>query len=105
MEIKFLIFLNFFDVISKFFNLFSLFFKCFFSMIYLSILCLFYIFAFLCFVVLFHHRPSESTLVKMGHCWKSHVAAHLFCKLILIYGVVNSLLTIEERETKHMDSI
>ena len=22
--------------------------------------------------------PSESTLVKMPHCWKSHVAAH-FC--------------------------
>ena len=21
---------------------------------------------------------SESTLVKMLHCWKSHVAAHLF---------------------------
>ena len=21
---------------------------------------------------------SESTLVKMPHCWKSHVAAHLF---------------------------
>ena len=22
--------------------------------------------------------PSESTLVKMPHCWKLHVAAHLF---------------------------
>ena len=21
---------------------------------------------------------SESTLIKMPHCWKSHVAAHLF---------------------------
>ena len=44
-EIKFSIFLNFFDVISKFF-------RSFFSMFCLSILCLFYIFAFLCFVVL-----------------------------------------------------
>ena len=23
--------------------------------------------------------PSESTLVKMPHCWKSHVTAHLLC--------------------------
>ena len=22
---------------------------------------------------------SESTLVKMPHCWKSHVVAHLYC--------------------------
>ena len=22
---------------------------------------------------------SESTLVKMPHCWKSHVAAHILC--------------------------
>ena len=22
---------------------------------------------------------SESTLVKMAHCWKSHVAGHIFC--------------------------
>ena len=22
---------------------------------------------------------SESTLVKMPHCWKSHFAAHIFC--------------------------
>ena len=45
-EIKFSIFLNFFDVLSKFFRSF------FFSMFCLSILCLFYNFAFLCFVVL-----------------------------------------------------
>ena len=44
-EIKFSIFLNFFDVISRFF-------RSFFSMFCLSLLCLFYIFAFLCFVVL-----------------------------------------------------
>ena len=24
-------------------------------------------------------RSSESTLVKMPHCWKSHVAAHIVC--------------------------
>ena len=23
---------------------------------------------------------SESTLVKMPHCWKSHVTAHISCK-------------------------
>ena len=45
---KFSMFLNFFDVISKFFrSFFDVF-----SMFCLSILCLFYIFAFLCFVVL-----------------------------------------------------
>ena len=26
---------------------------------------------------------SESTLVKMPHCWKSHVATHLLCVFIL----------------------
>ena len=25
---------------------------------------------------------SESTLVKMSHCWKSHVAAHIRMKLL-----------------------
>ena len=40
---KFSMFLNFFDVISEFF-------RCFLSMFCRSILCLFYIFAFLCFV-------------------------------------------------------
>ena len=23
---------------------------------------------------------SESTLVKMPHCWKSHVTAHILCR-------------------------
>ena len=45
MEIQFLMFLNFFDVI-------SIFFRCFFSMFSRSIFCLFRVFAFLCFVVL-----------------------------------------------------
>ena len=27
---------------------------------------------------------SESTLVKMPHCWKSHVAAHLFCTRLFL---------------------
>ena len=50
METKFLIFLNFFNVILK--GFFPSFFDVIFSMFYLSILCLFYIFVFLCFVVL-----------------------------------------------------
>ena len=59
-EIKFSIFLNFFDVISK---LFRSFFDLFFLMFCLSILCLFYIFAFLCFVVLyFVIDPSQHML-------------------------------------------
>ena len=37
---------------------------------------------------------SESTLVKMPHCWKSHVAAHIF--YIIGYDnldqVINALL-------------
>ena len=45
MEIKFSMFLNFFDVI-------LIFFRCFFSMFSLSMFCLFRVFAFLCFVVL-----------------------------------------------------
>ena len=70
-EIKFSIFLNFFDVISKFFRSF---FRSFFSMFCLSILCLFYIFAFLCFVVLcfvidpLGNVPTFSKVVGQGHC-------------------------------------
>ena len=33
---------------------------------------------------------SESTLVKMPHCWKSHVAAHFFLFLALmtiVFGI------------------
>ena len=26
---------------------------------------------------------SESTLVKMSNCWKSHTAAHIYCALAL----------------------
>ena len=26
---------------------------------------------------------SESTHVKVPHCWKSHAAAHMFCKINL----------------------
>ena len=29
---------------------------------------------------------SESTLVKMPHCWKSHVTAHLYYSIILGEG-------------------
>ena len=36
--------------------------------------------------------PSESTLVKMPHCWKSHVAAHLVVRcLVTIRPVVKSM--------------
>ena len=28
---------------------------------------------------------SESTLIKMPNCWKSHVAAHLHCALCKIF--------------------
>ena len=45
MQIKFSIFLNFFDVI-------LIFFRCFLSMFCLSMFCLFYVFAFQCFVLL-----------------------------------------------------
>ena len=59
-EIKFSIFLNFFDVILKlFFYLFSI--------IHLSI-CLFYIFAFLCFVILcFVIDPSHPAAGQLIH--------------------------------------
>ena len=29
---------------------------------------------------------SESTLIKMPHCWKSHVLAHLFKTLRVLYS-------------------
>ena len=32
--------------------------------------------------------PSESTLVKMSNCWKSHAAAHIF-NLYPIYTAKN----------------
>ena len=36
---------------------------------------------------------SESTLVKMPHCWKSHVAAHVFK---LIKGKQQEILSLNE---------
>ena len=44
--------------------------------------------------------PSESTLVKMPHCWKSHVTAHIRCVAVIAlaflfkreYGVSHRLL-------------
>ena len=35
---------------------------------------------------------SESTLVKMPHCWKSHVAAHYYLSLGLSVQLSGSLL-------------
>ena len=44
---------------------------------------------------------SESTLVKMPHCWKSHVAAHFMC---IIYEVINmnmqSLFNLKKEQIK-----
>ena len=31
---------------------------------------------------------SESTLVKMSNCWKSHALAHILFQAILIYSVL-----------------
>ena len=53
MEIKFSMFLNFFDVI-------SIFFRCFVSMFSLSMFCLFRVFAFLFLRSMFRHRPKNS---------------------------------------------
>ena len=37
---------------------------------------------------------SESTLVKMPHCWKSHVTAHINVKVVRLEPrLVNSLPT------------
>ena len=37
---------------------------------------------------------SESTLVKMPHCWKSHVTAHISVKVVRLEPrLVNSLPT------------
>ena len=35
---------------------------------------------------------SESTHVKMPHCWKSHVAAHLFFLLVSYYESAHGIL-------------
>ena len=35
---------------------------------------------------------SESTLVKMPHCWKSHVTAQLFC-LYAMHDIIFSIFT------------
>ena len=51
---------------------------------------------------------SESTLVKMPHCWKSHVTAHLFCtfqvrsieKEKVTEKVVNSYVLVEFLQQK-----
>ena len=66
MEIKISMFLNFFDVI-------SIFFRCFFSMFSLSMFCLFRVFAFVCFVVLCFvidptdQGPVVQSIVSIAH--------------------------------------
>ena len=37
---------------------------------------------------------SESTLVKMSHCWKSHVAAH--------YRITQSIVTVNHEYTSRL---
>ena len=40
---------------------------------------------------------SDSTLVKMPHCWKSHLLAHLMLQLsckCLLFAIVTSILTL-----------
>ena len=41
---------------------------------------------------------SESTLVKMPHCWKSHVAAHLL--LGLVHGTLELISCAQHRHLK-----
>ena len=37
---------------------------------------------------------SEPTLVKMPHCWKSHVAAHLkVCKTLILSCIVEAFIS------------
>ena len=52
---------------------------------------------------------SESTLVKMPHCWKSHVAAHLIyfsyenaCCEVLIGSIIVSLRRFQLVLTQHV---
>ena len=43
---------------------------------------------------------SESTLVKIPHCWKSHVAAHLFF-LLQIATLRGTSLAVEHMRKDH----
>ena len=42
---------------------------------------------------------SESTLVKMPHCWKSHVLAHLMIPFIAKIGLLTCPLCLIDRST------
>ena len=35
---------------------------------------------------------SESTLVKMSNCWKSHAAAHMYCIVLLIHSRIRDIV-------------
>ena len=35
---------------------------------------------------------SESTLVKMSNCWKSHAAAHMSCVIFIVMRTLNILM-------------
>ena len=38
---------------------------------------------------------SESTLVKMLHCWKSHVAAHITIGIHLYHGIASRVENVD----------
>ena len=44
---------------------------------------------------------SESTLVKMPHCWKSHVMAHVLCVIWWVYSVNALILGIPKKLSCH----
>ena len=44
---------------------------------------------------------SESTLVKMPHCWKSHAAAHLEMWTLDIYNEPSGIYFIKPEERIH----
>ena len=47
---------------------------------------------------------SESTLVKMTHCWKSHVTAHLY-DCLLLAGFPQALEIMENLENQEKSSM
>ena len=59
------------------------FFRCFFSMFSLSMLCLFYVLAFVCFVVLFCHRSQQCYILALTLLHpKTQPRLHAICDLV-----------------------
>ena len=46
---------------------------------------------------------SESTFVKMPHCWKSHMAAHLY--ILLLYAVLQVYNKIDQVSIEEVDRL